>query len=139
MACDSTYNLFNALVDKDNIVYRYVVDTFGMGITAESKNQLSNLAKTRQNAFAIINAPSIADYKKSIDPSFVDLKGAVNTHFIAQGGDLTKNPQNVYSLPSLGKTLLSTRIIMTILSVDQHIMPRCVSRYCLRIKSIIRP
>lgn len=99
MAPDS--NLFKALIDKDNITYRYVVDTFGLGIQPESKYQLARLACKRQNATAILNAPSMEDFKKSTSPRFVDITGSLSTRFISQGGDLSQNPNFVYSLPTI--------------------------------------
>ena len=100
LATDS--NLFKALIDKDNISFRYIVDSFGLGIQPESKFQLSQLAKQRQNATAILNAPSMDDFKKSTNPRFVDRTGSLSTRFIAEGGDLSQNPDFVYSLPTIG-------------------------------------
>jgi len=93
--------LYNALIDKDNITYRYIVDTFGNGIEANSKAILFQLAKARENAFFIANAPSVADFKKSNDPFFKNLLGQFDTKFVAEGGDLSKNPTIRYSLPSI--------------------------------------
>jgi hypothetical protein len=95
--------LANALIDKDNISFRYVVDTFASldGTTLLNKVQLSALAKARQNASAILNAPSIAEFKKSTDPSFTDGFGAFSVEYIATGGNLDKNPTALYALPSI--------------------------------------
>lgn len=94
-------NLYKALIDKDMITFRYIVDTFGFGITSSSKAVLSTLAHDRQNALAILNAPSMKNFKDSLDPYFNDLTGALSTRMIADGGDLTKNPKVLYSLPSI--------------------------------------
>lgn len=93
--------LHKALIDKDAITYRYVVDTFGLGIQSQSKYTLTFLAKQRQNVLAILNAPSMRDFTKSTDPSFKDVLGSLSSPFIASGGDLTKNPSLVYGLPSI--------------------------------------
>jgi hypothetical protein len=93
-------NLFQALIDKDTITYRYIVDTFGLGIQPQSKFQLSFLARKRQNAFAILNAPSLKDFKDSQDPKFT-IQGTVSSRLISTGGDLSLNPEFVYSLPSI--------------------------------------
>ncbi len=93
--------LYKALIDKDNITFRYIVDSFGLGIESGSKAVLCNLAKTRQNAFAILNAPAIKDFKESTDPSFLDAQGLLDTKMISEGGDLTKNPKVVYTLPGV--------------------------------------
>lgn len=95
--------IYNALIDKDVVDFRYVVDTFSSydstGIL--NKNQLSQLAMDRQNASAILNAPTVADFKASTDPSFTDGNGTFNTVYIAQGGNLDKNPTSIYALPSI--------------------------------------
>lgn len=94
-------NLFKALIDKENITYRYIIDTFGLGVQTESKFQLAQLAKSRQNATAILNAPSMEDFKKSKNPKFMDLRGSLSTRFIAEGGDLSLNPDFIYTLPTI--------------------------------------
>jgi len=93
--------LFQALIDKDNIAYRYIVDTFANGIEANSKSIFFQLAKDRQNAFAIVNAPSVENFKKSTDPSFLNLLGQFDTKYVAEGGDLAKNPTVRYTLPGV--------------------------------------
>ena len=95
--------LHAALVDKDLIDFRYVVDTFTSfdenGI--QNKEQLASLAKARQNASAILNAPTVADFKKSTDPSFSNTEGVFKVEYIATGGNLDKNPTSLYSLPGI--------------------------------------
>jgi hypothetical protein len=93
--------LAQALADKDNISYRYIVDTFGNGIEAGSKAIYFELAKARQNAFAIVNAPSVENFKKSTDPSFLNLLGQFDTAYVADGGNLSKNPTIRYTLPGI--------------------------------------
>ena len=97
--------LYDALVDKDIIDFRYVVDTFTSfdenGLN--NKRNLSQLAKDRQNAAAILNAPTIEDFKKSTDPSFTDENGAFDTAYIAAGGNQDKNPTKIYALPSINE------------------------------------
>lgn len=92
-----------ALTDKDLIDFRYVVDTFSSydsnGI--QNKNELASLAKDRQNASAILNAPTIADFKASSNPSFTDADGNFKVEYIATGGNLDKNPTALYSLPGI--------------------------------------
>lgn len=94
-------SLYKALIDKENINYRYVVDTFGNGIESGSKAILSRLAKDKGDCLAILNAPSYKEFKNSTDPSFVDIYGSVNARYVADGGDLAKNPETIYSLPSI--------------------------------------
>lgn len=94
-------NLFNALIDKDNITFRYIIDTFANGIEANSKAIYGTLAKDRQNALAIVNAPSVQNFKDSTDPSFKNLLGQFDTRYIPTGGDLSKNPTIRYTLPGI--------------------------------------
>jgi hypothetical protein len=94
-------NLFTGLVDKDLISYRYVVDSFGLGIEPQSKYQLSYLAKSRQNAFAILNAPSMQNFRESLSPRFTDDTGTLRSRYIAEGGRLDLNPVTTYGLPSI--------------------------------------
>lgn len=97
-------NLFNALADKDLILYRYIVDTFGSFDTVDgiqNKKELAYLAHERQNASAILNAPTVADFKKSTNPSFTDADGAFSVEYLKDGGNLDKNPTAFYTLPSI--------------------------------------
>lgn len=95
--------LHAALVDKDVIDFRYVVDTFGSfdvnGL--QNKNELASLAKDRQNASAILNAPLVSDFKSSSNPSFKDSEGIFKVEYIETGGNLDLNPTSLYSLPGI--------------------------------------
>lgn len=97
--------LFDALIDKDIIDFRYVVDTFtsfdSNGIN--TKSNLSKLAKDRQNASAILNAPTIADFRQPLDPSFVDDDGIFDSYYVTTGGNQDKNPTKLYTLPSINE------------------------------------
>ena len=98
--------LGNALVDKDNITFRYVIDTFGSleagGIL--NKEELTFLCKERQNASAILNAPMIKELKASTNPSFLnELTGALDINNVATGGNLNLNPSALYTLPSISE------------------------------------
>jgi len=92
------------LIDKDLIDFRYVVDTFTSFDALDglqNKSQLAELAKARQNASAILNAPTVADFKKSTNPSFTNAAGEFKVEYIAQGGNLDKNPTKTYFLPGI--------------------------------------
>jgi hypothetical protein len=94
-------NLFNALIDRELIQFRYVVDTFGFGIEESCKDQYTKLCMERKSAFAIINAPSSNDFKNSENPSFIDKNKSVSAEFIAKGGDPDKNPTFLFTLPDV--------------------------------------
>ena len=93
-----------ALVDRDVIDLRYIVDSFGSyeaGIL--NKVELTQIAKERQNVSCILNAPTVEEFKKSTDPSFKDaFTGSFETRFVKDGGDLSQNPTGTYQLPSIG-------------------------------------
>lgn len=96
--------LKDALVDKDNITFRYIVDTFGSYEAANgllNKYQLSSLAKDRQNAAAILNAPMVKEFKMSVDPSFVDMDGNFESNYVKDGGNLALNPTSIYAMPDI--------------------------------------
>ena len=103
-------NVGSTLADKDVITFRYIVDTFNQGLAPNmgSKQILSRLAKNRQKAMAILNAPSIAEFQASTDPRFTELPDAaagnpapvLNTAYIASGGNLSLGPSFTWGLPS---------------------------------------
>jgi hypothetical protein len=102
----SSGGLFSALTDRDVIDIRYIVDTFGSLENGNllNKNELTRIAKERQNVSCILNAPTVAEFKKSTDPSFKDATtGKFNTRFVKDGGDLSQNPTAIYSLPSIAE------------------------------------
>ena len=92
-------NLYKALVDRDYIQWRYLVDTFGYGVEDECKKVYSRLCKGRQSGLALVNAPSMKDFKRSLEPSFVDEYGAVKSEYISKGGNLDMAPTSLFSLP----------------------------------------
>lgn len=92
-------NLYKTLIDRDYIQWRYLVDTFGCGIEDECKKVYSLLCKGRQSGLAIVNAPSMKDFKRSVEPSFVDEYGSVKSEYIASGGHLNESPVSMFSLP----------------------------------------
>jgi hypothetical protein len=92
-------NLYKTLIDRDYVQWRYVVDTFGLGLESECKKIYPLLCKGRQAGLAIVNAPSMKDFKKSVEPSFVDAYGAVKSEYVANGGNLDKAPSYLFSLP----------------------------------------
>ncbi len=96
-------NIAETLEDRDAITFRYIVDTFNHGIEPSSKARLSKIAKGRMNAFAILNSPSVKEFKKSTDPKFNAglATSTFDPRFIATGGNLSLNPNNIYSLPSI--------------------------------------
>lgn len=95
----------NTLADRDAIVYRYIVDTFGSYEASSgllNKRQFTLLAKERQNISAILNAPMVKEFKASTNPSFInEFTGDFDTRYIPTGGNLNLNPTSLYALPTI--------------------------------------
>jgi len=93
----------NTLVDKDAITYRYLVDTFGSLENNKifNKVEFCQLARERQNASAILNAPMVTELRKCSNPSFVDANDVFKTKYIGTGGNLDQNPLEIYKMPEV--------------------------------------
>ena len=92
-------NLYKSLIDRDYIQWRYVIDAFGYGIEDECKKVYGLLCKGRQSGLALVNAPSMKDFKRSVEPSFVDEYGSVKSDYVANGGHLNGSYVGMFSLP----------------------------------------
>ena len=89
--------LFKAITNKEAIDFRYLIDSFGLGLTERSKQQLVDICGDRLDALGILNMPSMRSFKNSSSPTFVDSDGILQTSFIAQGGDPQSSPAFLYS------------------------------------------
>ena len=93
--------LYNALINKDALDFRYLVDSFGLGLTEFSKQQLVDICGGRLNCLGFINMPSLKQFKNSSSPSFTTTLAngtkVLDTALVAQGGDIDKNPAFLYS------------------------------------------
>lgn len=89
--------LFRALTNKESFDFRYLVDSFGLGLTERSKQQLVDIVGERLNSIAFINMPSLKQFKNSSSPSFVDEEGVLSMEYVAQGGNPESSPAFLYS------------------------------------------
>ena len=90
---DST-NIASTLADNETLDFRYIIDSFEGQISPASKQQLAQLAANHGKALAICNAPSFAQYERSLDPSFLDFTtNLVSAEYISTGGNLSSNPE----------------------------------------------
>jgi hypothetical protein len=89
--------LFKAITNKEAIDFRYLIDSFGLGLAERSKQQLMDICGDRLDCFGFLNMPSIRQFKNSTSPSFVNHEGVLQTEFIAKGGDPESNPAFLYS------------------------------------------
>jgi hypothetical protein len=95
-------NIAQALEDREVITFRYIIDTFAGVIEPASKIRLSRLAKNRQSALAICNMPSVKQFKDSTNPIFkLESNTSFDTQYVPTGGNLSKNPSNVFNLPGI--------------------------------------
>lgn len=92
--------LRTGLLNKSEIDFRYVIDGFETYVDASAKKVLSYLAKQKQNAFAILNFPSVKTFVKCPYSSFTDAKGVFNVQYVVDGFNKKKAHTTAFSLPS---------------------------------------
>ncbi|MFW6243454.1 MAG: hypothetical protein ACOC2W_04775, partial [bacterium] len=90
-------SMFKGLVNKNKISWRYLIDSFGLGLTESSKQQYLDLCGKKLNCFGFINMPSAKEFKKSNNPSFTNEDGSLSTEYMRQGANLDLNPSLLYS------------------------------------------
>ena len=88
------------LLNKSDVDYRYIVDTFESYVDSGVKKVLSFLAKEKQSAFAILNFPSVKTFVKCPYASYVDDKGVFNVKYVVDGYNKKKSHNTGFSLPS---------------------------------------
>ena len=94
-------NLASTIADGQTLDIRYIIDSYEGQISPSSKQYLVQLAADHGKALAIVNAPSIAQYERSIDPSFIDINNnLVSMEYISTGGNLSSNPQFTFDFAS---------------------------------------
>jgi hypothetical protein len=90
-------SLFKAVTNKEAIDFRYLVDSFGLGLTERSKQQLVDICGERLDCLGFISMPSMKQFKNSTNPSFLNEDEVLDTAYIASGGNLESNPSFLYS------------------------------------------
>ena len=97
--------IYKGLINRNKISWRYLIDSFGLGLTSNSKQQLVDLCGGRLNALGLINMPSAKSFKNSSAPSFTNSDGTLNYEYIRLGGNPQSNPAFTYSFgQGLGQT-----------------------------------
>jgi hypothetical protein len=89
--------LFNAITNKEAFDFRYLIDSFGLGLSERSKQQLVDICGERLDCFGILNMPSMKSFKNSSSPSFTNSEGVLQLEFVAKGGDPESSPSFLYS------------------------------------------
>lgn len=94
---DKSTNLAKGLTNKNRITWRYLIDSFGLGLTANSKQEFVDLCGAKLNCLGFINMPSARQFKTSISPSFINDDRTLNTEYIKEGGNPDLNPAFLYT------------------------------------------
>ena len=89
--------MFKALTNKESIDFRYLIDSFGLGLTERSKQQLVDICGDRLDVFGFLNMPSMKSFKNSSSPSFVDKDGVLQLEYVSKGADPESGPAFLYS------------------------------------------
>lgn len=87
------------LMNKSDIDYRYIVDTFESFVDSSLKSVLSYLAKQKESAFAILNFPAIKTFTKCPYTSFTNNDDVFDVKYIADGYNKKKATAIKFSLP----------------------------------------
>lgn len=83
-----------ALANGELVDFRYVVDSYEGEISSNSKYYLAKIAAMHGQAMALLNAPSIRQFEKSVTPSFINpVSKLVSSEYISTGGNLSLNPE----------------------------------------------
>lgn len=114
--------LFKSLTNKESFDFRYLIDSFGLGLIERSKQQLVDICGQRLDCFGFINMPSIKSFKNSSSPSFVNSEGVIQTSFIATGGDLDSSPAFLYSFGD-GKGVSTVGYFLPYVTVNDNGRP----------------
>lgn len=113
---DKSTNLAQALANKNKIQWRYLIDSFGLGLNVSvyplegSKQQLADLCGMKKNCFGFINMPSLKSFRTSANPTFTNPDGSVNTAYIMVGGNQQNNPAYLYQFAQPSSDDLGNRI-----------------------------
>lgn len=92
--------LKTALLNKANVDFRYVVDTFESYVDESVKKVLSFLSREKGNSLSILNFPSVKTFLKCPYTSFTDAKGVFNVNYVAEGYNKKKAFTKKFSLPT---------------------------------------
>ena len=117
-----TTNLAKGLVNKNKISWRYLIDSFGLGLTTNSKQQLVDLCGMKLNCLGFINIPSVKQLKKSDNPSFINTDLTLNTFYLKEGGNLDKSPSFLYTFGT-GAGATCVGYFMPYLTIDDNGTP----------------
>ena len=84
-----------ALTNRVDSDYRYLVDTFESFVEADCKAILAGICKEKFNCLGFLNMPAMKSFSNCEYTSFRDAEGRFNIAYIAKGG----NPQKIITRP----------------------------------------
>jgi len=90
---------------SDNLEWRYLIDSFGLGLITNSKYQLASLVEKKQLAFGFINMPSIKDFRKLGETYSSD--GRFDTKKLLNGGNRKNTGSARFSLSDVGQSYVT--------------------------------
>ena len=91
--------LRTGLLNKSEVDFRYIIDTFESYPDESLKNTLSYLAQQKESALFIANFPSVKTFTKCPYASFTDSKGVFDVNYIVKGCNKKKASSISFSLP----------------------------------------
>ena len=90
-------NIPKTLANGELIDFRYVVDSYEGEISGSSKYYFGKLAAMHGKAMALVNDPSVKQFEKSVDPSFISSSNKlISMELISKGGAVDLNPSFLY-------------------------------------------
>ena len=89
-----------ALTSRQDIEYRYIIDTFEAFVSSECHAKIAIIAKEKENALAFLNFPSVYNFTNCEYTQFTDEKNRFQVKYIKEGGNKIKNPAVLFSLVS---------------------------------------
>ena len=102
-------SILNALIDYDGLrealtnrkdsEWRYLVDTFESYVDESLKSTLAYIVKLKDNALGILNFPAISTFTSCDYTSFTDAKGKFAMKYVKQGANKLKPSAKLFSLP----------------------------------------
>ena len=95
---DTNTAIYKGLINKNKISWRYLIDSFGLGLAENSKQQYVDLCGAKLSCVGFINMPSAKTFKNSVNPYFVNSDGSLSSTYMKEGGDQERNPDFLYSV-----------------------------------------
>lgn len=87
-----------ALTDNKTVDYRYIVDGFMSFPDVELKKELFLICKEKENAFAIVNFPSVNTFRDCTYASYTDADNVFQVKYIADGNNRKKPATNKFTV-----------------------------------------